>query len=305
MGKIELLVREQETGMRLDQFLARNVESTSRSVIQQLIRDGHVTLEGQLIAQPSYRLRAGQGIVLNLPKGGEILDPRGIELDVLYEDESIVVINKRCGVVVHPGAGENQTTLVEGLLVERDLPVDDDPVRPGIVHRLDKDTSGTIVIAKTREAMRSLKEQFASRRVHKLYAAVVEGIVSEEEGLIDAPIGRDQGNPRRMAITARGKSAQTEFCVVERRGSSSLLLVHLLTGRTHQIRIHMRYIGHSILGDTLYGHAGNRLMLHAWRLGFLHPKSEEYLSFTAPLPAEFLLPDERSLDEMARAHYSL
>ena len=304
MGKIELRVTEAESGLRMDQFLAKNVENTSRSVIQQLIRHAHVALEGELITQSSYRVRTGQEIVLDMPEGEEILDPQEIKLDVLYEDESIVVINKRCGVVVHPGAGENQTTLVEGLLVDRDLPVDDDPVRPGIVHRLDKDTSGTIVIAKTTDAMRSLKEQFASRSVRKLYIALVEGIVNEEEGLIDAPIGRDAANPRRMAITSRGRSAQTEFCVLERRETSSLLMVHLQTGRTHQIRIHMRYIGHSIVGDTLYGHENTRLMLHAWRLGFIHPQSKEYVSFTAPLPPEFLVSDERLLDEAADTHYS-
>ena len=298
MSNKELTVAGDETGQRLDRYLAGNMPGISRSTIQRLIRAGQVTMGPSVITQPSHRVRSNQTISCVLPEE-ERLVPKTIALDILYEDDSIVVVNKQPGLVVHPGAGQNATTLVEGLLVNRDLPVDDDPMRPGIVHRLDKDTSGTIVVAKTLEAMHALKEQFAARKVHKLYIARVEGIVDEEEGMIDAPIGRNTANPRRMAINPQGRSAQTEFRVLERNNDSSLLMLHLRTGRTHQIRIHMHYIGHSIIGDTLYGHANKRLMLHAWRLGFTHPQSGEYVSFTAPVPPEFTVPQGVSLDNIA------
>ncbi len=298
MSHTESTVAESESGQRLDRYLAGNMRDISRSTLQRLIRKGHVTVGERVITQPSYRIRSNQRVSCLLPEE-EGLVPKAIDLDILYEDDFIVVINKQPGLIVHPGAGQNAPTLVEGLLVNRDLPIDDDPTRPGIVHRLDKDTSGTIVVAKTAEAMHSLKEQFAARTVHKLYIAKVEGSVNEEEGMIDAPIGRDPANPRRMAINPQGRSAQTEFRVLKRSTDSSLLMVHLRTGRTHQIRIHMRYINHSIIGDMLYGHAGTRLMLHAWRLEFTHPQTGEYMSFSAPVPPEFAIPQEISLDDMA------
>jgi len=298
MSKIEFTVTETESGLRLDRYLAGNAPSISRSTIQQLIRAGQVTVGATVITQPSHRIRPNQAISCNLPEE-EGLSPRALELEILYEDDSIVVVNKQSGLVVHPGAGHNETTLVEGLLVDRDLPVDDDTSRPGIVHRLDKDTSGTMVVAKTPSAMHTLKEQFAARTVRKLYIAQVEGIVNEEEGMIDAPIGRNPTNPRCMAINSQGRSAQTEFRVLHRSDDSSLLMLHLRTGRTHQIRVHMRYIEHAVIGDALYGHANTRLMLHAWRLGFTHPQSGEYVSFTAPIPPEFAVPEGMSLDDMA------
>jgi len=298
MGTIEFTVTEAENGLRLDRYLASNVLNISRSTIQRLIRNGQVTVGTSVITQPSHRTRPSQVISCKLPEEKSLV-PGALELDILYEDDSIVVVNKQPGLVVHPGAGQNKTTLVEGLLVDRDLPIDDDPSRPGIVHRLDKDTSGTMVVAKTPSAMHILKEQFAARAVRKLYIAQVEGIVNEEEGMIDAPIGRNPTNPRCMAINSQGRSAQTEFRVLQRRDDSSLLMVHLRTGRTHQIRIHMRYIGHTVIGDVLYGHAHKRLMLHAWRLGFTHPQSGERMSFTAPIPPEFDVPEGVSLDDMA------
>ena len=300
MTKSKFTVTEEQNGIRLDRYLAINIPSTSRSTIQRLIRNGQVTVEEHVITQASLHVRQNQIISCELPEE-ESLIAKAIDLEILYEDDSIVVVNKQPGVVVHPGAGQNKTTLVEGLLVNRDLPIDDDPMRPGIVHRLDKDTSGTIVVAKTPLALRVMKEQFAERTVHKLYIAQVEGIIKEKEGMIDAPIGRDPANPRRMAINSRGRSAQSEFRVLQRSDSSSLLMIRLLTGRTHQIRLHMRYIGHSIVGDTMYGREGTRLMLHAWRLGFIHPQDGEYISFTAPIPADFNVTDEISLDEAANS----
>jgi len=298
MSKIELTVTETESGLRLDRYLASNVLNISRSTIQRLIRNGQVTVGASVITQSSHRIRPNQVVSCNLPEE-EGLVPKALDLEILFEDDSIVVVNKQPGLVVHPGAGQNDTTLVEGLLVDRDLPVDDDPSRPGIVHRLDKDTSGTMVVAKTASAMHALKEQFAARSVRKLYIAQVEGMLNEEEGMIDAPIGRNPTNPRCMAINAQGRSAQTEFRVLRRSNDSSLLMLHLRTGRTHQIRVHMRYIEHAVIGDVLYGHADKRLMLHAWRLGFTHPQSQEYVSFTAPIPPEFGVPEGSSLDDVA------
>jgi len=300
MTKSKFVVTEAQSGLRLDRYLALNMPGISRSTIQRLIRDAQVTMGPRVITRPSLRVRSNQIVSCELPKE-KTLTAKTIKLDVLYEDDSIVVVNKQPGLVVHPGAGQNETTLVEGLLVDRDLPIEDDPMRPGIVHRLDKDTSGAMVVAKTAEAMRLLKEQFAARAVDKLYVARVEGIVTEEEGMIDAPIGRDPANPRRMAINPQGRSAQSEFRVLHRSDSSTFLMVRLRTGRTHQIRIHMRYIGHTVIGDTLYGRGDGRLMLHAWRLGFTHPQRGEYVSFTSPLPSEFSLPDEIRLDEAAGA----
>ncbi len=299
MNNIELTVTKEETGMRLDQYLASKIENISRSAIQKLIRDGEITIVGEEdLPKPSYRLHEHQTVLFTIPDK-EALAPKKIPLDILYEDQSIVVVNKPPGMIVHPGAGNHETTLVEGLLVDRDLPMDDDATRPGIVHRLDKDTSGVMVIAETYSAMNALKEQFAHRKVCKLYVAKVEGVLQEEEGLIDAPIGRDAVNPRFMAITPRGRKAQTEFRVIARTNDSTFLMVHLLTGRTHQIRLHMRYIGHLIIGDTLYGRTDARLMLHAWRLAFMHPESNKQVSFTASLPSEFSIPGEISLSEIA------
>ena len=303
MTEIKLTVEDDEDGLRLDRYLAGNVQGSSRSTIQRLIHAGLVTVGTKVITQPAHRIRSHQTVSCTLLEE-EGLVPKVIELDILYEDDSIVVVNKQTGLVVHPGAGQRETSLVEGLLVDRDLPVDDDSTRPGIVHRLDKDTSGTIVVAKTAYAMHVLKEQFAARTVHKVYIAQVEGIVNEEEGMIDAPVGRDPANPRRMAVNAQGRSAQTEFRVLRRSRASSLLLVHTHTGRTHQIRVHMRYINHPVIGDALYGRSDTRLMLHAWRLGFTHPQSGDYVSFIAPVPPEFAVPKGISLDDIASAFQS-
>jgi 23S rRNA pseudouridine1911/1915/1917 synthase len=299
MDNIKFRVTKEEMGIRLDQYLASKLEHVSRSQIQKLIQKGEVTVSGYKDqVKPSYRLQEHQLIFLTIPDE-PILSPKKIPLDILYEDQSIVVLNKPTGMIVHPGAGNNETTLVEGLLASRDLPIDDDPARPGVVHRLDKDTSGVMVMAKTYHAMNDLKRQFAHRKVCKLYVANVEGKIGEQEGLIDAPIGRDLLNPRRMSIIPRGRKAQTEFRVLARTNDSTLLLVHLLTGRTHQIRLHMRYIGHCVIGDKLYGHANTRLMLHAWYLAFIHPESNQPVSFTSALPSEFCLPQAVSLQEIA------
>jgi len=286
MGKVALKVADEEAGLRLDHYLKSKIEGTSRSKIQQGIRAGCVTVDGKIIRQPSRLLRTGEEVLWEAPVQ-PLLTPTRIDLAILYEDEEIVVVDKPAGLVVHPGAGQSGTTLVEGLLVTRSLPRGDDPARPGIVHRLDKETSGLIVVAKTPSALESLKAQFAMRRVAKHYLAQVEGIIPEEEGLIDAPIGRDPTRPSQMAIHPQGRKAQTGFHVLHRQERTTLLLVLPHTGRTHQIRVHLRYIGHPIVGDPVYGQKAKRLLLHAWRLTFTHPASGEQIRFEAPVPPEF------------------
>jgi len=272
---------------RVDQFLAGAHPEISRTEIQTEIRAGHVLVSGKTVDRPSHRLRAGDIIQWEIPDK-PILTPHAIPLDILYEDPFMVVINKASGVVVHPGAGTTETTLVEGLLVDRQLPVSDDPARPGVVHRLDMETSGVIVVAKTLNAMEALKEQFADRSTRKHYIAVVDGTLDEIEGQVDAPIGRNPAMPQRMSIQSSGRHALTDFSVLSDLGGKSLLWVRPRTGRTHQIRVHMRYIGHSIVGDEKYGGSNAaRLMLHAWKLSIRHPMHGETMDFVAPIPEGF------------------
>lgn len=287
MERIEFIVANNEAGLRLDSYLAERIEGISRSEIKRAILAGFVSLNGKTIEQASRRLHCNDKLTWAAPEKS-LLTPAKIDLTILYEDSEIVVVDKPAGLVVHPGAGQTATTLVEGLLVDRQLPIGDDPVRPGIVHRLDKETSGLIVVAKTRASLDSLKAQFAARTINKVYLAQAIGIIRETEGLIDAPIGRDPARPRRMAIRPQGRRAKTEFYVLKREEGSTLLRVHPHTGRTHQIRVHLRYIDHPIIGDPIYGkQEGSRLMLHAWRIAFTHPKSGIIVRFEALIPPEF------------------
>ncbi len=287
MTKLIIEANSGQVGRRIDQVLANAFPELSRTEIQQEIRSGKVTISGESISRPSHRVRAGDCIQWEIPDK-PILTPHPIPLSILYEDSDMIVIDKPSGLVVHPGAGTTETTLVEGLLVDRGLPVSDDPARPGIVHRLDKETTGVIVVAKTLEALESLKRQFTDRSTKKHYIAVVDGIFQETEGHIDAPIGRNPAMPQRMSIQASGRPAQTEFNVLSELEGSSLLWIRPRTGRTHQIRVHLRYIGHSVLGDEKYGgKEADRLMLHAWRLMIRHPIRGEQMEFRAPIPESF------------------
>jgi len=307
MKRIALTIDSEHVGRRLDRFLADADPEISRSEVQRDIRDGRVSVSGEVTRQPSRRLRENEEVVWEIADRAP-LTPRPIPLDVLYEDEHLVAVDKPAGLVVHPGAGTESPTLVEGLLADRALPPSDDPVRPGIVHRLDKETSGVILVAKTPAALAHLQRQFAARSVEKTYLAVVRGVIAEGEGTIDAPIGRDPAHPRRMSVRSQGRAARTDFRVLRRLRDSTLLLVRPHTGRTHQVRVHLQYIGHPVLGDSIYGSAGSgnrgkaandtprrsayaakrrRLMLHAWRIGVQHPETGESLRFEAPIPAEF------------------
>lgn len=285
----ELLIQtdSEQVGRRIDQVLADTFPELSRTEIQQEIRAGKVHVSGKSVSRPAHRVHAGDNIHWDIPDKA-ILSPRTIPLSILYEDSDLIVIDKPSGLVVHPGAGTTETTLVEGLLVDRELPVSDDPARPGVVHRLDKETSGVIVVARTLEALESLKRQFSDRTIKKHYIAVVDGAFQETEGLIDAPIGRNPAMPQRMSIQASGRPAQTEFTVLSQLADSSLLCVRPHTGRTHQIRVHLCYTGHSVLGDEKYsGRTADRLMLHAWRLEIRHPIRDEQMEFRSPVPENF------------------
>lgn len=291
---IELIVAEQHSGMRIDAYLGANTEF-SRSRIADLMSEGTVCINGKAITKPSYKVSVGQLITLSVPEVKSVdIVPQNIPLDILYQDADVVIVNKPCGMVVHPAAGNEDGTLVNALLYHvRDLSGIGGEMRPGIVHRLDKDTSGLILIAKNDKAHAALSEQFKERSMEKHYRAVAFGNFRDENGLIDAPIARHPVDRKKMAVVPDGKPSQTEWKVLERLRSATYLDVHLLTGRTHQIRVHMNSIGHSLLGDPIYapniktGVHIPRLMLHAYSLAFTHPTTFERLEYIAPIPKEF------------------
>ena len=283
---------------RLDRYLQRKVADMSRSRLQDLIKDGHVLLNTRPALKPSYELRAGDRLVLVVPPPVDVsVQAQDIPLDVLFEDEHIVVINKASGLVVHPAAGNPDGTLVNALLHHcDDLSGIGGEVRPGIVHRLDKDTSGCMVVAKHDRAHSLLADQFAHRRISKLYLAAVNGIPKERSGRLENMIGRHPVDRKRMAVLfdGTGKNAITEWKIVGEHGGCALILCTLHTGRTHQIRVHMRdSLLCPILGDVIYAHPSKqkvkteRLMLHAWRLAFEHPITMRRMEFKAEAPAEF------------------
>lgn len=295
MGQIiELCVQEKDAGIRIDAYLSEYTEF-SRSRVAALLQEGAVTVNGKQVGKASFRVAYNQMVVLEVPdvKETEII-AQDIPIDILYQDADVVIVNKPCGMVVHPAAGNEDGTLVNALLYHvKDLSGIGGEMRPGIVHRLDKDTSGLILIAKNDRAHAILSEQFKSRTMEKHYRAVAFGRFREENGQIDAPIARHPVDRKKMAIVPDGKPSRTEWRVISQMKGAAYLDVHLLTGRTHQIRVHMQSIGHPLLGDPIY--APNikcavripRLMLHAYSLEFTHPSTGERMCFTAPIPKAF------------------
>ena len=283
-------------GERLDRWLSAQLPGLSRSRVQRLIREGHVRIDGKSVTKPHTSLRAGSCVELEIPadEGSELV-PEPMDLEILYEDDDLVVVNKPSGVVVYPAAGHTRGTLVQGLLCGRKLSSVGAPRRPGVVHRLDKETSGAIVLAKRDFAHYELIRQFKARRVKKIYLTLVHGLVVEDIGQVEAAIGRDPRHRELMTVrTHSGKAALTEFRVLARFPDEerTLLWVRPHTGRTHQIRVHLSAIGHPIVGDPVYGpksqpKEAKRLMLHAWVLGFTHPRTGEWIEVTAPPPPEF------------------
>jgi 23S rRNA pseudouridine1911/1915/1917 synthase len=290
---IDLTVSREGSGLRLDRFLAERLEKFSRSRIQQLIRTGAATLNGKA-ARPRELVRSGDRIRLIEPPPEKTENrPEAIPLDVIFEDDDLLVINKPAGLVVHPGAGNREHTLVNALLHHcRNLSGIGGKERPGIVHRLDKDTSGCLVVAKNDETHRGLSEQFAARLVEKVYLALAAGKLRKTAGVIEERIGRHPVHRRRMSVaSSRGRAAKTEYRVLRSGEKASLIECRLHSGRTHQIRVHLHHLGHPVLGDKLYSPklSGNfpRQMLHSWKLGFRHPRTNEWKEFQAPLPDDF------------------
>ena len=290
---IALVVPKEAARLRLDQFLARELPQFSRSRIQQLIR-GNFVRRNDAPARPRDLVRAGDRIEINEPPPEKIdIQPAAIPLDVLYEDEDLVVINKPPGLVVHPGAGQRERTLVNALLHHfPKLSGIGGKERPGIVHRLDKETSGCLVVAKNDEAHRGLSAQFEARTVEKVYLTLVGGRLRKSSGIIEEKIGRHPVDRQRMSIASkRGRAAKTEYRVLSASEEMSLLECKLHSGRTHQIRVHLHHLGHPVLGDKVYGgrfaKSLPRQMLHAWKLAFQHPRTGERKEFEAPLPDDF------------------
>jgi 23S rRNA pseudouridine1911/1915/1917 synthase len=283
-------IEQPDSGARLDHFLASHVPGLSRSRLQDLIKQGHAKLNG-LTVKPGARLRAGDSIVLREPPPiPAIAEAEDIALQVLFEDEDLIVIDKPPGLVVHPAAGHQTGTLVNALLHHcQNLSGIGGEQRPGIVHRLDKETSGCLVAAKSDSAHQVLARQFAGREVTKIYLALAAGRFARRAGAIEAPIGRHPVQRKKMAVVERGRTARTDYRVLAEIEGGTLVECTLHTGRTHQIRVHLKHIGHPVLGDDVYGRRGGypRQMLHAWKLGFAHPRTGEPVSFESPVPADF------------------
>lgn len=298
MEKKECRVGEQDDGSRLDHFLAGTADELSRSYAQKLCRQGLVLVDGKAQCKAGFRLRHGQKIEFFIPPPPPLkAEPEAIPLNIVYEDDDLLVLNKDRGMVVHPAAGHQQGTLVNALLAHcRSLPGAAEINRPGIVHRLDKDTTGLLVVAKSEPAFRSLAQQLKDRKVKREYRAVVHGTPPAKQGTVNAPLGRDPHDRKKFAVvqSSKGRQAVTHYRLLGQNGPYSLLAVHLETGRTHQIRVHLTHLGCPVVGDPLYGpksspHRGKGQLLHACKLAFYHPRSGEYVEFTA-LPGEEFLP---------------
>ncbi|EMT38867.1 23S rRNA pseudouridine1911/1915/1917 synthase [Thermoanaerobacter thermohydrosulfuricus] len=293
VDKIVLQGEKEDEGKRIDVFLAAELDYT-RSYIKKLIVDGLVFVNGKTV-KPSYKVKENDEVVVNIPEVEKIdVMPENIPLDILYEDDDIIVISKPQGMVVHPAPGNYSGTLVNALLYHcKNLSGINGILRPGIVHRLDKDTSGVMVVAKNDKAHISLSNQIKERSVFKKYVAIVEGVIKDEAGEIEAPIGRHPVDRKKMAVIEDGRYALTLYKVLERFKENTLVEAVIKTGRTHQIRVHMAYIGHPVVGDPVYGFKKQKFKLegqalHSRVLGFMHPTKGVYMEFEAPLPEYFV-----------------
>lgn len=290
------ITEEENIGIRIDKYLSNIIEGKSRSFIQGLIDSGAVLVNNEEI-KSNYKLRNHDEIIVSMPEPIELdVEPEDIDLNIVYEDEDVIVLNKPQGVVVHPAPGNYSGTLVNGLLYHcKDLSGINGVIRPGIVHRIDKDTSGILVIAKNDDAHNHLAKQFKDHSIKREYYALVEGKFSKIEGTVDKPIGRNKKDRLKMAIVEDGKRAVTHYNVLEQyNNGTALVKCTLETGRTHQIRVHMAYIGHPLVGDPLYNSNKKQKfklqgqVLHAKTLGFIHPRSNEYIEFDSELHKYYL-----------------
>ena len=284
---------ETETGTRLDKFVQDKTEGYSRTRIQQLIEEGNILVNNE-VSKSNYKVRLGDEITFEQPEDVEYeIVPVDMHLDIVYEDSDVIVINKPKGVVVHPSSTTKEATLVHGLMYHcKDLSGINGVLRPGIVHRIDKDTTGLLVAAKNDTAHQFLSEQLVDKTMSRKYLALVHGVLEHDHGTIEAPIGRDEKDRQKMTVTDKNsKSAVTEFYVRKRFKEFTLVECHLKTGRTHQIRVHMQYIGHPVVGDAKYSFrkplTDNGQLLHAYEITFIHPSNKQRMTLEAPLPEEF------------------
>ncbi|MDX8360021.1 RluA family pseudouridine synthase [Cytobacillus sp. IB215316] len=294
MDVIELIVTNEQRNERLDKVISEHENEWSRSQVQQWIKAGNITVNDKNV-KPNYKCNIEDAVKIIVP-AAEVLDviPQDMELDIYYEDADVIVVNKDSGLVVHPAPGHMEGTLVNGLLAHcTDLSGINGVLRPGIVHRIDKDTSGLLMVAKNDVAHESLVNQLVNKTVTRKYKAIVHGVIPHDKGTIDAPIGRDKRDRQSMTVTdEHSKDAVTHFKVLERFNNYTVIECQLETGRTHQIRVHMKYIGYPLVGDPKYGPKKtlktNGQVLHAAILGFDHPRTNKYMEFEAPLPSEFV-----------------
>ena len=278
-----------QNDIRLDNFLT-DVLEVSRSQVTKMIKAKEVLVNGKNV-KPGFMLKENDTVIVNhVDEDG--VKPEKMDLDIVYEDDDVIVVNKANGVVVHPGAGNHSGTLVNGLLYHTKLSDINGEVRPGIVHRIDAYTTGLLMVAKNNRAHEILAEELAEKKTYRKYVALVWGVIESDSGEIDAPIGRSKNDRKKMAISADGKEAITHFKVLKRYEKATLIELRLETGRTHQIRVHMNYIGHPVVNDPVYG---NRKLfdetgqcLHAKELGFVHPTTGEYMQFDSELPECFI-----------------
>ncbi|MBQ5321896.1 MAG: RluA family pseudouridine synthase [Oscillospiraceae bacterium] len=304
MNKIVITVPEEADGTRADKFLAEAIDHLTRSALQKLISVGNVEIDGKAIAK-SRTLKEGEDISVLIPDAVSLdVEAEDIPLNIYYEDDDLLVVYKPKGMVVHPAPGNHNGTLVNALLwhCRESLSGINGVLRPGIVHRIDKDTSGLLLVAKNDFAHVHLAEQIKEHSLNRIYQTIVYGVNMSDEGDVDAPIGRSTKDRKKMAVIEGGRSAQTHYSVVKRYSGFTHVQCKLKTGRTHQIRVHMAYIGHPVAGDAVYGPKNvitqlNGQCLHAGTLGFIHPRSGEYMEFTAPLP-EYFTEFERKLVEL-------
>ncbi len=304
MNKIVITVPEEFDGTRADKFLAESIDYLTRSSLQKLISAGNVEIEGKAIAK-SRVLKEGEDVSVIIPDAVSLdVEAQDIPLDIYYEDDDLLVVYKPKGMVVHPAPGNHSGTLVNALLwhCKDSLSGINGVLRPGIVHRIDKDTSGLLLVAKNDFAHVHLAEQIKEHSLNRIYQTIVYGVNMPEEGDVDAPIGRSTKDRKKMAVIEGGRNAQTHYSVVKRYVGYTHLMCKLKTGRTHQIRVHMAYLGHPVAGDAVYGPKNvitelSGQCLHAGTLGFIHPRTGEYMEFTAPLP-EYFTKFERKLEEL-------
>lgn len=293
MENFEVVIEEVFNGIRIDKVLSELLPDFSRSRIQQLIEEENI-LVNDVKVKSNYKVKTGDIISGEIPEDQELeVEPEKMDLDILYEDHDVIVINKPKGMVVHPGAGNTKHTLVNGLLAHcKDLSGINGVLRPGIVHRIDKDTSGCLVVAKNDNAHQNLSEQLSTKTMKRTYIALVHGVLPHNVGTIEAPIGRDKNDRQKMTVTSVGsRPAVTHFKVLKRYNDMTLVECQLETGRTHQIRVHFQYIGYPIVGDPKYSIRNTPetqgQCLHAYKIEFVHPRTNELMQFSAEMPDVF------------------